>query len=106
LFVDSCRCGTGRSAYSTSSHPPVELIGWDTNLSFSSYESRSISSARAARVDDRSRKEFLDHAVRRLQSAEAKGLAASLCRDLAAADGTAPRESALVTEIRGVLGVG
>jgi hypothetical protein len=81
----------------------VDVIGWDTKLSFSSYESRSIASARAARADEKSKKEFIDDAAARLKSPASRQLAVDLCRDLSAADGTSAKEGALVSRIRAVL---
>jgi hypothetical protein len=83
----------------------TQVIGWDTNLSFSAYEGRSIAAARAARADEKSKQEFIQFAAERLKSPGAKDLAVSLCRDLAGVDGTTPREGTLVAEIRSALGV-
>jgi hypothetical protein len=83
----------------------VQVIGWDTKLSFSAYESRSIASVRAARVDEKSRTEFIEYAAQRLKSPGAKELAVSLCRDLAGVDGTSTREGTLLAQIRSTLGV-
>ena len=82
----------------------VERIGWDPNLSFSSYEARSIADARRARLDEAVRKDFIAYAAQRLASTASKTLALSLCSDLMAADGTQERESQLLTEIRSLLG--
>lgn len=85
----------------------VEVIGWDTNLSFTSYESRSIASARAAKSDDASKKAFFEFVAERLPSKESKALALSLslASDLFASDGTQDKESALLSQIRAVLKV-
>ena len=83
----------------------VNVIGWDTKLSFSAYEARSIAAARAARADEKSKQDFITHASQRLQSPASKELALFLCRDLAASDGTSPREGVLLAEIRRTLGV-
>ena len=80
----------------------VEVIGWDTNLSFSSYEQRSIAAARAARADEKSKKEFIEYAAQRLASKGSKDLAVSLCADLFAADGTQDREAGLLAQIRAI----
>jgi hypothetical protein len=80
----------------------VEVIGWDTKLSFSAYEQRSIAGARAARVDDKSKKDFIEYAAGRLASKGSKDLAVSLCADLFASDGTQEREAALLAEIRAI----
>ncbi len=78
----------------------VELIGWDTKLSFSGYESRSIASARAARGDAALLKEFLARAGSRLASKDARRFAVNKCTDLASADGTHQRESSLISDIK------
>src|SRR5512147_1291483 len=62
----------------------VDHIGWDTKLSFSGYEPRSIASARAARSDPTMLKEFLARAGARLTTKEARRFAVSKCMDLAA----------------------
>jgi hypothetical protein len=81
----------------------VEVIGWDTKLSFSAYEQRSIAAARAARVDEKSKKEFIEYAAERLTSTGSKDLAVSLCADLFASDGTQEREAGLLAQIRASL---
>jgi hypothetical protein len=78
----------------------VEVIGWDTNLSFSAYEQRSISAARAARTDETSKAEFIQYAADRLKSSSSKELAVALCADLFSSDGTHERESALLAKIK------
>ncbi len=83
----------------------VNVIGWDTNLAFSSYESRSIAAARAAQGDERSKQEFITHAAARLRSGTARQLAVSLCRELIEADGTSRKEGVVITQIRSTLGV-
>ena len=77
----------------------VDVIGWDTKLSFSGYEPRSIASARAARSDPAILKDFLARAGARLTSTEARRFAVSKCTELAAADGTHQRESSLISSI-------
>ena len=82
----------------------VDVIGWETQSSFGSYEARSISSARAAKENSDSKKEFLSFAAARLQSKESRALALELCRQLFAIDGsTAEKEAALFGEIRATL---
>ena len=81
----------------------LEVIGWDTNLSFSAYEQRSISAARAARVDEKSKKEFIEYAAERLKSKGSKDLAVSLCADLLASDGTRDREAQLLAQIKAIV---
>ena len=81
----------------------VEKLGWDANLSFSSYESRSIADARRARLDDTARRDFIAYAAERLSSNKAKALALSLCDELMAADGTQDREDRLLNQIRAAL---
>lgn len=78
----------------------VTAIGWDTKLSFSGYEPRSIASARAARSDATTLKDFLSRAAARLESKEARRFAVSKCADLAAEDGTHQRESSLLAQIK------
>ena len=56
----------------------VEKLGWDANLSFSSYESRSIADARRARLDDTARQDFIAYAAERLCSNRSMALARSM----------------------------
>jgi hypothetical protein len=84
----------------------VNVIGWDTNLSFSSYESRSIAAARAARAEEKAKREFVAYAAERLKSPANRELALSLCRDLAASDGTSSSEGTLIALIRSVFSTG
>lgn len=82
----------------------VDVIGWETQSSFSSYEARSVSSARAAKESDATMKEFLSFAAERLQSADSRALALDLCKQLFATDGsTEEREAVLLGRIRAVL---
>jgi uncharacterized tellurite resistance protein B-like protein len=81
----------------------IEVIGWDKNLSFSSYEARSIAGARDARSDEKSKKEFVEFAAERLKSKDSRVLALSLCSDLFGADGTQDREAALLAQIKAIL---
>ncbi|MFT3781528.1 MAG: hypothetical protein QM790_05875 [Nibricoccus sp.] len=81
----------------------IDVIGWDTKLSFSSYESRSIAAAREARADEKSKKEFIQDAAARLKSKESKKLALSLCTDLSGSDGTQDREAELLAQIKAIL---
>lgn len=83
----------------------VEVIGWDQNLSFASYEPRSIAEARAARSDDERKQEFLNHAADRLQSPASRQVALDLCRDLCATDGVDVREEKLLGQIKSTLGL-
>lgn len=81
----------------------VDVIGWDTKLSFSAYEQRSIAAAREARADEKSKKEFIEYAAKRLASKAAKDLAVSLCAGLFGSDGTNDREAALLMQIRAIV---
>lgn len=81
----------------------VDLIGWDTKLSFSAYEQRSIAAARAARADDKSKDDFIKYAGQRLQSKASKELAVSLCGELFASDGTQDREAGLLARIKAIV---
>jgi hypothetical protein len=81
----------------------IEVIGWDENLSFSSYEARSVAGARGARADEKSKKAFIEFAAERLKSQESRSLALSLCTDLFGADGTQDREAALLAQIKAIL---
>src|SRR5687767_8820609 len=58
----------------------VDVIGWETQSSFSSYQARSISSARAAKENDTNKKEFLSSAAKRLESKASRALALDLCK--------------------------
>lgn len=82
----------------------VDIIGWETQSSFSSYEARSVSGARAAKESEVAIDEFLSFAATRLQSAETRALALDLCQQLFATDGaTAASEAALLGRIRAAL---
>jgi uncharacterized tellurite resistance protein B-like protein len=82
----------------------VDVIGWDNQISFSSYESKSIAGARLAKESPESKAEFLAYAAERLQSPESRALAVDLCKRLASSDGTtAENEAALLSEIRTAL---
>jgi hypothetical protein len=82
----------------------VDLIGWEAQSSFGSYEAKSISSARAAKENSDRKREFLSFAATRLQSKESRSLAIDLCKQLFAVDGsTAEKEAALLGEIRAAL---
>jgi len=79
----------------------VDVIGWETQISFGSYESKSIAAARAAKESPAAKQEFLSFAAERLASKESQALALDLCKQLFYADGsTADKESALLSEIR------
>ena len=82
----------------------VDVIGWETQSSFGSYEARSISSARAAKENEATKREFLAFAAKRLESKTSRALALDLCKQLFTADGaTVDKEAALLAEIRAVL---
>lgn len=82
----------------------VDTIGWDTRISFGSYESRSIAAARAAKESPESRRAFIAYAAERLQSTESRALALDLCKQLFSADGsTANNEAALLGELHAIL---
>ena len=81
----------------------VESIGWDQNLSFSSYESRSIASARAAKSDESSLKDFIGYAAERLPARSSKDLAIKLCADLFKSDGLQEKETLMLDQIRAIL---
>ena len=82
----------------------VELIGWETQSSFSSYEARSVANARNAKGSPDDRKEFISSAASRLQSKPSRALAMELCKQLFSSDGaTVEKEDALLVEIRAAL---
>lgn len=81
----------------------TDVIGWDSGSSFSSYEARSVSSARAGKENAVTKKEFLEFAAERLKSKESRALALDLCKQLFSVDGTETREEALLGEIRSAL---
>lgn len=81
----------------------VEAIGWDTKLSFSAYEPRSIASARATHGSEDALKEYLQRAAARLTSKEARSFAIAKCSNLTAADGTHQKEASLVFRIKEAL---
>src|SRR5688500_12998155 len=65
----------------------AEMIGWETQSSFGSYEARSVSNARAVKEHPTNRSEFLAAAAARLKSTVARALAIGLCSQLFRADG-------------------
>jgi hypothetical protein len=82
----------------------VDIIGWETQISFGSYEAKSIAAARAAKDSPAAKQEFLSFAAERLVSQESQALALNLCKQLFYSDGaTADNESALLAEIRAAL---
>lgn len=81
----------------------VESVGWDTQMSFSGYEPRSIASARAARGDEAMLRDFLQRARERLASRDSRAFALAKCMELAASDGTDQREASLLTRIKAAL---
>ena len=82
----------------------VNVIGWETQSSFGSYEGRSVSNARAAKESAEAKREFLSQAASRLKTKDSRALAIALCEQLFAADGTTvAKESGLLTEIRAAL---
>jgi len=81
----------------------VDAIGWDTKLSFSAYEPRSIASARACLGREAATKEFLQRAAARLTSKEARAFAIAKCTALTAADGTHQKEASLIFRIKEAL---
>lgn len=83
----------------------VEVIGWDENLSFAGYESRSVAGARAARTNEGAQGEFMNDAVARLTSPLSRRLALDLCRELCATDGMDSREDRLLGQIQSALAV-
>lgn len=82
----------------------IETIGWDTHISFSSYESKSVAGARAAKNSRESRAAFIAFAAERLKSPGSHALALDLCKQLFSADGsTAENEATLLQEILSAL---
>lgn len=81
----------------------VEGSGWDMNLSFSSYEPRSIAAARAARSTPEGLKEFIAYAAERLKSPAARERAISACGELIKSDGANDREAQFLAQIRAAL---
>jgi uncharacterized tellurite resistance protein B-like protein len=82
----------------------VELIGWETQSSFSSYEARSVANARNAKGNPENRKVFIASAAARLPSKPSRALTLELCKQLFSSDGkTAEKEDALLAEIRAAL---
>lgn len=82
----------------------VDVIGWETQRSFGTYEARSVSSARAAREHPASKAKFIEGAAARLESKEARAWALDLCKQLFAADGsTVGKETAVLGEIQTAL---
>jgi hypothetical protein len=81
----------------------VAAIGWDTKLSFSAYEPRSIASARATNGNEDALKEYLQRAAARLTSKESRSFAIAKCSNITAADGTHQKEASLVFRIKEAL---
>ena len=61
-------------------------LSWDKNVSFESYEGKSIGNARRAKESAAYRDDFLKDIVARLATPTAKSLARELCKDLYTAD--------------------
>jgi len=81
----------------------VDAIGWDTKLSFSAYEPRSIASARTASANEASLKDYLQRAAARLASKESRAFAIAKCSALTASDGTHQKEASLIFRIKEAL---
>jgi uncharacterized tellurite resistance protein B-like protein len=82
----------------------VDTLGWDTQLSFGSYETRSIAGARSARESADARQDFLARAAERLQAADVRSLAVDLCKQMMVADGNqTEKESAVIADITAAL---
>lgn len=82
----------------------VDVIGWETRSSFSSYEARSISKARAAKENADEKRALLESVAARLGEKPVRDLAVDLCRQLFAVDGsTEQKEFGLLGEIRSAM---
>ena len=82
----------------------VDVIGWETQSSFASYEAQSIANARAAKENAELRRQLLSAAALRLRAKLSRELAVELCSQLFAIDGsTAAKEAVLLGEIREAL---
>ena len=77
----------------------VSTFGWEPNISFESFEARSIGAARAAKEDVAARKTFLDSIKQRLNTPGSRDMALSSCKKLFNSDGVSPKETALLAEI-------
>jgi uncharacterized tellurite resistance protein B-like protein len=67
----------------------IEALSWDTSLSFSAYEVRSIANARRAREDAAYRTEFFAFIAARLDTPASRSRTLDLARSLVYADGAA-----------------
>ena len=81
----------------------VSTFGWEPNVSFETFEARSIALARAAKEDVASRKTFLESVKQRLNTPASRSVALNACKKLFNADGLSPKESALLAEISRLL---
>ena len=82
----------------------VGKFAWEPDVSFETFEVRSIASARAAKENLDSRKAFLDSIKHRLNTSASRALALDVCKRLFSADGVSPKESTLLAQIAQLLG--
>jgi hypothetical protein len=81
----------------------VSTFAWDPNISFESFEARSIAAARAAKESPDGRKTFLDAINQRLTTARSRTLALEVCKKLFVADGMNEKDAALLARISQLL---
>jgi hypothetical protein len=81
----------------------VASFDWDPNISFESFEARSIASARRAKESPETQTGFLAFANERLGSDAARKRALDACQRLLAADGSAEKEVRVLGAIKAAL---
>jgi hypothetical protein len=81
----------------------VGTFAWDKNISFESFEVRSIAAARAAKETPDARQMFLDSIKERLPTSRSRGLALDACKKLFVADGMNEKDAALLSRISSLL---
>jgi uncharacterized tellurite resistance protein B-like protein len=82
----------------------VSSLNWDPNISFGSFEARSVAAAREAKEDAAAREQFLKSIRQRLDKPQARALAFDLCKQLFVADGVqSDKETVVLARIQQLL---
>jgi hypothetical protein len=81
----------------------VSTFAWDKNISFESFEARSIAAVRAAKETAETRQMFLDSIKERLTNSRSRGLALDACKKLFIADGMNEKDAALLSKLSALL---
>lgn len=78
----------------------VDSFAWETQTSFESYETRSVSSAREAKESQELKQSLLDSISQRLATPNSRAIALKLCKQLLTADGITEKESSLLAKVK------